>query len=94
MIGKLKWKEKMYNAKKSLRTKLKEYKIDDVVLFRTPKTFTKKNDPTYSTNPYKIVDKNGSMITAQSTISNSIVTRNSSCFKMFNEDQEFKKKFF
>jgi hypothetical protein len=71
-----------------LRTRESTLKLNDLVIVR--QEAIRKSTPVYEQEPYRIIDINGSMITASNT--RRTITRNSSAFKIFktNDVASFK----
>lgn len=70
-------------ADKKLHTKTANFEIGDMVLTKQHKLV--KSDSNFDHNPYKIIEINGSMITATQG-NNKKITRNSSFFRKTNQN--------
>jgi hypothetical protein len=75
-------KEKMKSyADRKLKTRERNYDVGDMVFYRKPRVLDNKLDPVRDTTPYEVLETKGSMVTGRSTVSNEIITRNSSMFR-------------
>ncbi|CAF1147899.1 unnamed protein product [Brachionus calyciflorus] len=73
---------------KKVNAKQNEIEIGDLVWYEPPKTkIMNKQEPLRVLSPFKVVQMKGSMIKARSEEDNTVICRNSSCFKLVKNEK-------
>jgi len=78
-----------YYYERRFKNKPEHFDMDDLVIVRQPKK--NKLSSNFKPEPYRIINKNESMITAKSCDSEQIITRNKSHFRKLPESTVFPK---